>query len=120
MSVGVGCLTVFDDIMNLFYFKDFTLQETENWMKEKGLPLYRAKQIRKNLFSNLLSSFDEMSALPKSLRTILKAEVNINPLENLAVEYSNHGTTKFLFRLYDGETIESVLIPGEKKYTLCI
>ena len=106
--------------MNLLPFKDLTLQETENWIKEKGLPLYRAKQIRKTLFSNLLSSFDEMSALPKSLRTILKAEVNINPLENLAIEYSNDGTIKYLFRLHDGETIESVLIPGEKKYTLCI
>ena len=106
--------------MKLSPLKDLTLQETENWVKEKGLPLYRAKQIRKTLFFNLYSSFDEMTDLPKSLRAILKDEANINPLENLTAEYSNDGTIKYLFRLHDGETIESVLIPGEKKYTLCI
>lgn len=104
----------------LLPFKDFTLQEAESWIKEKGLPLYRAKQIRKWLFFNLASSFDEMSDLPKSLRLMLEDEVSVNPLENLVAEYSNDGTIKYLFRLNDGETVESVLIPGEKKYTLCI
>ena len=106
--------------MKLLPFKDLTLCEAENWIKNKNLPVYRAKQIRKWLFFYLSSSFDEMSNLPKSLRSMLEAEVSINPLENIATEYSCDGTVKYLFRLCDGESIESVLIPGEKKYTLCI
>ena len=94
--------------------------EIEDWAAGLGLEAYRGRQIRHWLLGKLARSFDEMTDLPKSLRSILDKESNINHLENLKLLVSEDGTRKYLFKLFDGHLIESVLIPEKDHLTLCI
>ena len=100
--------------------KGLDAQETEVWVKELGLEPYRGRQIRQWLFKKLACSFDEMTNLSTSLREILKEKANIRHLEKIRTQLSEDTTEKYLFRLSDGEYIESVLIPERGHYTLCI
>ena len=80
-----------------------------------------------------IDNFDDMKNLPKDLRENLKKEFIINPLKILNHEIASDGTEKFLFGLYDGHTIETVLLKmkegqidedgntiKEDKYTVCV
>jgi 23S rRNA (adenine2503-C2)-methyltransferase len=100
--------------------KSLDLEETETWAEEFGLKPYRAQQIRHWLFKGLASSFDEMTNLSKALRARLREQALINPLEAVKTEVSGDGTRKYLFKLWDGHFIESVLIPERGHSTLCI
>jgi len=94
--------------------------ETERWALEQGLPAYRGRQIRRWIFSRFAKSFCEMTDLPKRLRSALEDTVKIRCLEVADVLVSQDGTQKYLFRLKDGNLIESVLIPDRGHLTLCI
>jgi len=100
--------------------KSMSLLETEAWVEQEGLPAYRARQVRHWVFNARVSSFDEMTNLPKSLRAQLAGKARINHLEEIKSEVSRDGTTKYLFKLEDGHTIETVLIPERNHFTLCI
>jgi 23S rRNA (adenine2503-C2)-methyltransferase len=100
--------------------KGFDPQETEAWVKGLGLEAYRGNQIRQWIFKKLANSFDEMTNLSISLRESLKEKANILHLEKVKTQISEDTTEKYLFRLSDGEHIESVLIPERGHYTLCI
>ncbi|MFZ1219491.1 MAG: 23S rRNA (adenine(2503)-C(2))-methyltransferase RlmN [Chthoniobacterales bacterium] len=73
---------------------------------------YRAKQIVDWLYEKRVNSFDEMSDLPQALRDRLAGEFAFGNLETVRVLGSKDTTRKFLFRLGDGNLIESVLIPA--------
>jgi 23S rRNA (adenine2503-C2)-methyltransferase len=100
--------------------KSLDLGETEAWVEELGMKSYRARQIRHWLFKGLASSFDNMTNLSKELRVRLKDNAFISPLVGVKTEISDDGTRKYLFRLGDGNFIESVLIPERGHSTLCI
>jgi 23S rRNA (adenine2503-C2)-methyltransferase len=85
-----------------------------------GQPAYRAKQVVRNLWVAPVTSFDEMTTLPKSMRDQLGQAFQLPRLEIVARQKSKDGTEKFLFRLHDGEAIETVAIPEGKRVTLCI
>jgi 23S rRNA (adenine2503-C2)-methyltransferase len=61
-----------------------------------------------------------MTTLSKSVRAVLAEQATIQNLEEAAVQVSRDGTRKYLFRLPDGNFIESVLIPERGHFTLCI
>lgn len=65
-------------------------------------------------------SFDEMTNLSKSTRELLKSEWTFKTLTEHHRQIASDGTTKFAWRLCDGSIIESVLIPGKDKYTVCV
>jgi 23S rRNA (adenine2503-C2)-methyltransferase len=100
--------------------KGLDTREIENWATGLGLEAYRGRQIRHWLLGKLAGSFDEMTDLPKPLRTLLEKESNIKHLENIKTLVSEDGTRKYLFKLLDGHLIESVLIPERDHFTLCI
>jgi 23S rRNA (adenine2503-C2)-methyltransferase len=84
---------------------------------------YRAKQISKWVYENMVSSIDEMTNLSIELREQLKKRAFISNLCIKKIQVSKDCTIKFLFELEDGETIESVLIPnnsGAHCFTICI
>jgi 23S rRNA (adenine2503-C2)-methyltransferase len=90
------------------------------WVAGRGLPAYRVKQMLRRLWQAPVGSWGEATELPQELRTELDAAV---PLRRLALEVeqqSADGTHKYLWRLPDGEAIESVLIPSGSRRTLCI
>lgn len=101
--------------------KSFSLEELECELKEIGLPKYRAKQIFDWLHQKGVSSFDDMLNLPKELRKKLSElyYISVAIIEKKQVScYDN--TVKYLFKMYDDEFIESVLMNYHHGYTICI
>ena len=100
--------------------KNFTLQELEAYIAGLGKERFRAKQIFKWLYQLDAMTFGEMTNLSKDFRQELEKIASISNLEPEVIEASADGTKKYLFRLADGNAIESVLIPDEDRTTLCI
>jgi 23S rRNA (adenine2503-C2)-methyltransferase len=67
-----------------------------------------------------VGSWDEASDLPKEVRAALTTAFPLPRLELITEQVSSDGTRKYLWRLADGEAIESVLIPSGTRRTLCI
>ena len=92
------------------------------------VPAYRAEQIRQWVYDKGVLDFDAMSNLPADLRTRLTKDWEIRPMEQARVQGSADVTRKFLWRLRDGQFIESVLIPASlgtdgsraSRLTLCV
>lgn len=100
--------------------KNLSIEELEHFLAGKGKERYRARQIFKWLYQKDAQSFADMTNLAKELRSELGETAFISSLTPEAVEVSKDGTRKYLFRLADGNTVESVLIPEEDRSTLCI
>ena len=99
----------------------FGLEELSAYIKSIGQPSYRAGQIFSWLHRKLVSSFDEMSDLPKALRERLKAECILKIPAVRTVQISKtDGTRKYLFELYDGNTIESVFMKYSFGNSVCV
>ena len=96
------------------------LTELASFLKEEGQPTYRAGQILRHLWMKPAASFDDMSDIPRTLRERLATRYAIPRLAIDTDQQSNDGTRKFLFRLADGQAIETVAIPEGKRLTLCI
>ncbi len=89
-------------------------------MSDFGEKPYRARQVMQGIYIHNRSSFAQIAVLPKALRDKLKEAYYISTLTPEDVKTSEDGTEKYLFRLEDGNTIESVLIPEKGYFTLCI
>jgi 23S rRNA (adenine2503-C2)-methyltransferase len=90
------------------------------FMEGISQPAYRARQIVRHLWTVPVASFAEMTALPKRLREQLDETFQMPRLTVVARQMSRDGTEKFLFKLWDGEAIETVAIPEANRITLCI
>lgn len=105
-----------------------TLEELSAQFKEWGQPAYRASQITDWLYTRCAASWDDMSNLPKALRTQLQQTYSMQHLELVRKQGARDATQKFLWRLGDRSLIECVLIPanpalyGEAsdRHTLCV
>jgi len=84
------------------------------------IPAYRAKQIWAGLQEQLIHSWDDLTSLPIDLRRQLAEQYAVEVLTISEVSETPDGVRKFLSRCRDGELIESVLIPAEDRWTLCI
>lgn len=101
--------------------RSLTYEELIEAMKELGEKAFRSKQIYQWIHEKLVDSFEEMSNLSKELREKLSDHYELQPLELLEVQTSKmDGTSKFLFRLRDGNVIESVLMKYHHGNSVCI
>ncbi len=91
------------------------LDYTKEELKEMIKPSFRAKQIYQWLYQKYADSFEDMLNLPKSLREELSKNYTVSPLKIVNVEKSRDGSKKYLFRLRDGLTVESVLLPMKRE-----
>ncbi len=99
----------------------YSLPELHRLVVERGLPEYRYRQIARWLYDKAVDSIDEMTDLSIALREDLASEFDVGSLEVVSEQASQvDGTRKFLFRLADGGSVEAVLMPTEKRITLCI
>lgn len=86
-----------------------------------GEPKFRASQIWSWLYETRVDSFDAMQNLPKSLRERLASETVLGQLTLEAEQTSADHTVKRLYRLHDGQLIESVLMEyDDERRTACI
>ncbi len=90
------------------------------WLEAAGEPSYRLDQIAHWVWARRARAFAEATSLPRSLRQRLDASVSLTPLEPAWIARSADGTVKHLWRLDDGEQVESVLIPAGDRLTLCL
>ncbi len=98
--------------------KDLTYDELSAILAENGEKSFRAGQIFKWLHSGV-TSFDEMTNVPKSLwQKLPQIYISAPEIEKKLV--SSDGTVKYLWRLSDGEYIESVVMNYEHGYSICI
>jgi 23S rRNA (adenine2503-C2)-methyltransferase len=81
---------------------------------------FRGPQVVRHLWQNPAASFDAMTDLPTAFRAVLSEHFSIPRLTLAMRQSSSDGTEKFLFRLDDGEFIETVAIPEGTRMTLCI
>ena len=100
--------------------KSMTQPELAAWLKERGEPAFRAKQLFLWLHRGA-GSFDEMTNLSKSLREKLAAECRITRPQVARKQVSAlDGTIKYLWQLQDGNCIETVLMRYHHGNTVCI
>ena len=100
-----------------------TLDELTSLVQELGEPKYRAKQLAEWLYVKRATTLDEMTNLPKALRSKLKSCCTIGRSPVALTQVSRDGTEKYLFRKLDRpeQTFETVYIPEEDgRATLCI
>jgi 23S rRNA (adenine2503-C2)-methyltransferase len=90
------------------------------WAEGRGLPGYRVGQIIRRLWQAPVAKWIEATELPAVLREELARDFPLPHLAADVTQQSADGTRKFLWRLADGEAIESVLIPSGSRRTLCI
>ena len=101
--------------------KDFDPAELEGFIFELGEKPFRAKQIGTWIFAKSVSKFSEMTDLSLSFREKLEQSAEIRSTLTLVDQKESvDGTKKYLFELFDGNKIESVLIPDKNRNTLCI
>ena len=101
--------------------KSLTLEELTEAIRQMGDKPFRAKQIYQWLHQKLVADFDEMSNLSKPLREKLKEQFTLTALYPADVKISQiDGTRKYLFRLEDGNVIESVWMQYHHGNSVCI
>ena len=99
--------------------KEFTLNEMEQLMAAWGQPAFRGRQVLKWLYKGV-SDFQEMTDVARAFREELALKAVIGQLRVEQEQEAADGCRKFLFALADGNLVESVLIPEEGHYTLCL
>lgn len=110
-----------EKIKKKFRLKGLTLSELEEYFISEGEPRYRAQQVFNWMYNHLAESFDEMNNLPKALRIKLNEENELKTLDYLDSKLSpESGTKKYIFQTKEKNKIESVIIPEQKRTTLCI
>ncbi len=101
--------------------KSLTLSELKKELEERGEKAFRAKQMYEWMHVKLARSFDEMSNLSKDLREKCKEWYSYTALEAIQVQESKiDGTRKFLFKLHDGNVVESVWMKYKHGNSVCI
>ncbi|GMW02297.1 MAG: putative dual-specificity RNA methyltransferase RlmN [Candidatus Hydrogenedentota bacterium] len=98
---------------------DLTPQEMADALELQG---FQGRQIFRWIHKKQTFDFEKMSDLSKELRARLPEVFSTNRLEVIHISKSNQarGTKKALFKLHDGETVESVLIPAKDRVTICL
>jgi 23S rRNA (adenine2503-C2)-methyltransferase len=106
----------------MIFLYDLDIDELTALMAEWGQPAFRARQIWRWLYTQKVASIDEMTNLPAVLQSRLAAETRLTALEPARELYSTDGqTVKWLFRLADGQLIETVLMDyADDRHTACI
>lgn len=109
------------DVNSMVSIKDLTLPELEDLFKNMGEPAYRARQVADWAFKKGVSSFEDMTNLPAALKSRLAGLAILGKVEVVKKQVSSSGdTVKYLYRLDDGQTVETVLMDYSYGRSVCI
>lgn len=89
------------------------------FMETLGEPAYRGRQLFAGLQHRRQRDFEEMTDLPKELRTRLQEVAQSKTLEIESQYASTDGTRRYLMKTHDGLPVETVFIPEERRDTIC-
>lgn len=97
---------------------------TEEMLKDYFISIhekpFRSTQIIEWLYRHKVTSFDEMTNVKKSVIEKMEEDFTMDTLECVTHQKSSDGTQKFLFRLFDGNLIETVLMSHDYGYSVCV
>lgn len=99
--------------------RSMTQDELITYMKEAGEPKFRAKQVFEWLHRHHVSTADEMTNLSLALREKFSPKIT-TVREEMRQTSKTDGTIKFLYRLFDGQMIETVWMPHDYGNSVCI
>lgn len=102
--------------------RTYTLDQLENLAKELGQPKFRGKQLQEWLHKKRVTSYEDMTNLPKSFRTQLAESYPLNSAEVIDFQASSDGTRKYVIRFSDGCLVETVGMPSgtaDERLTVC-
>jgi 23S rRNA (adenine2503-C2)-methyltransferase len=89
------------------------LPELTSLMEGLHQPAYRARQLHEALYSQRVTSLDQITTLPAALREVMQADgYSVGLPEIVQTARSIDGTERYLIRMADGETVETVWMPG--------
>ncbi|MEE8452717.1 MAG: 23S rRNA (adenine(2503)-C(2))-methyltransferase RlmN [Thermoguttaceae bacterium] len=98
-----------------------TPEQLVAWFADRGLPGYRAAQVRRWVFGRRAATFDEMTDLPKTVRTVLAERFTLFTTRIVKHRKAEDGTEKLLLGLADGQQTECVLLRDDRQHrTICI
>ena len=100
--------------------KNYNLENLKEEIVALGEKPYRAEQIFKWIYEENVTTFDEMSNLPKELRKKLEENFTLCIYRILKKQESVDGTKKYLFDVGDGNAIETVLMEYKHGKSLCV
>lgn len=101
--------------------KNFTSHELNNWIEENKHSKFRGKQVFNWIYKHFTNSPDKMLNIPKKLRDEINNYGNFNLVEAINPKRKIiNSSKKYLFKLVDGNYIESVLILENKRKTVCL
>lgn len=100
--------------------RELSLKELSEFLTTHNEKAFRAKQIWQWIWQRGTTRFEEMTNLSKATQELLSNTFFFDKLEPQSVQTSVDGTVKTAWRLFDEEVIESVLIPGNQKFTVCV
>ena len=95
-------------------------EELETLLEAMGQPRYRGRQLFQWVQARRATTSEAMTSLSRPLRSLLAGHVRVDRPGLVRLQRATDGTRKYLFRLADGEEIESVLIPDDGRLTACI
>lgn len=102
-------------------YGDLRYENLAEWLREQGEKEFHAKQILSWIYEKGVLSWDEMTNLSKELREKLAKSFRLPVLELVKItESTDLETFKFLWRLKDGNLVESVLICSDSRRTVCV
>lgn len=99
---------------------DMLLPEMEEWVAGLGQPKFRAKQLYNWLYNKRATSIDDMTDLPAAFRETLKQKAVVGTMREVTRQVSKDGTIKILLELYDGSTVETVLMRHDYGNSVCV
>ncbi|AXK44577.1 23S rRNA (adenine(2503)-C(2))-methyltransferase RlmN [Brachybacterium saurashtrense] len=103
------------------HLADLTLAERIAAVEEMGLPGFRAKQLSVHYFEHFTTEAEDLTDLPKERRDELVERFFPPLLTQVSRQSADNGATqKFLWQLFDGPMVESVLMRYSDRTTLCI
>ena len=100
--------------------RDLTHKELTEVVAELGQPAFRTKQVETWIWEKGVSSFDQMTNVPKKLREALAEQFAFGGTTQAAVQRSSDGSRKYLLRYEDGTAVECVGMPTGPKLSVCV
>jgi 23S rRNA (adenine2503-C2)-methyltransferase len=100
---------------------DHTLAELEEWLRERGHPVFRATQVFNWVYRHHVTDYGRMRNLPLEVRDLLATELPLAALTAVQeIETDDGDTLKVLYRTADGQTLETVLMFYRDRATVCV
>ena len=97
-----------------------TLEQLTDWLIENGQKKFRAAQVWDWLYKKRVTNFADMKNINKECIQLLDENFVIQTLEQSVKQVSGDGTIKFLFKMQDGNLIETVLMKFPYGYSVCV